>query len=414
MEIDIDESEASFRSHLYLPKNERLIFSGKFGSGKTYFLKKFFENNSYEFDNIIISPVNYVVGSNSDIFEWIKVDIAKLLCEQFLIDDPNTSFTEPEILSTYLHNNSGRIFLRLLGVAAKYNITIKEILGFNHLYEDEKKLFERFKEFVRNETSGDFKMLANFIDTYTKVTGSIFEDNKVTQLIRSIITAIISSSEKEFVLIIDDLDRLDPDHIFRILNVFCSHNDHFESNKFGFSKVILVCDINNIEHIYRHRYGPLSDFNGYIEKFHTYRPYVFNNTFAVKQFCSQQFLAENLSPKSLTLLKDILTELVKAGEINIRNLKKIYNIPTTQWTFRIDKTLPKNPYYFVVNRDTTTFLDYDIIKILSILTLLVGDCEKLKRHINRFGENIYIDYNYATEIIISGHILSNENYSAYC
>lgn len=50
------------------------------------------------------------------------------------------------------------------------------------------------------------------------------------------------------VLIIEDLDRIDPTHLFRIMNVLSSQVDNPyysevpNSNKFGFDKIILGMD----------------------------------------------------------------------------------------------------------------------------------------------------------------------------
>ena len=72
------------------------------------------------------------------------------------------------------------------------------------------------------------------------------------------------------VLLIDDLDRLDPEHVFRLFNIFSAHYDDVtESNKFGFDKIIFVCDINNIQQMFNHRYGINVEFNGYIDKFYS-------------------------------------------------------------------------------------------------------------------------------------------------
>ena len=76
--------------------------------------------------------------------------------------------------------------------------------------------------------------------------------------------------EKQSVLVLDDLERIDPEHIFRILNVFSAHLDSSNNeseNKFGFDKVVLVADYHNIKSIYQHKYGLDTDFNGYFDKF---------------------------------------------------------------------------------------------------------------------------------------------------
>ena len=38
-------------------------------------------------------------------------------------------------------------------------------------------------------------------------------------------------------------------------------------NKFGFDKIIVVCDYNNIQSLFHCRYGHDADFSGYIDKF---------------------------------------------------------------------------------------------------------------------------------------------------
>ncbi len=64
---------ALFDSFIKKEENTRIIFAGKFGTGKTTFLKTYFENseklglqkNNYEL--FPISPVNYSVAENKDI-----------------------------------------------------------------------------------------------------------------------------------------------------------------------------------------------------------------------------------------------------------------------------------------------------------------------------------------------------------
>jgi len=67
--------KSRFQEHLLEPANQRTIFSGKFGSGKTIFLNDFFKENKSLFLPIVLHPVNYSIASNEDIFEYIKYDI---------------------------------------------------------------------------------------------------------------------------------------------------------------------------------------------------------------------------------------------------------------------------------------------------------------------------------------------------
>lgn len=83
MKFKLDKPLESFNKHLAINENKSLIFSGSFGTGKTYFLKEYFENST-KFHSIHLYPVNYSVASNEDIFELIKYDILFSLLEKNL------------------------------------------------------------------------------------------------------------------------------------------------------------------------------------------------------------------------------------------------------------------------------------------------------------------------------------------
>ncbi|MFD1188914.1 hypothetical protein ACFQ2O_22275, partial [Pontibacter rugosus] len=65
----------AFAKHIDDPQNERIVFSGIFGIGKSYFLEKFFEHKEEEYLAIKLAPVNYSISSNDDIFRLLKYDI---------------------------------------------------------------------------------------------------------------------------------------------------------------------------------------------------------------------------------------------------------------------------------------------------------------------------------------------------
>ena len=86
----------------------------------------------------------------------------------------------------------------------------------------------------------------------------------------------------------EDLDRLDPAHIFRILNILTAHVDRqfisFEEqekfsirkNKFGFDKTVVVCDYNKLQALFHHFYGKEANFDGYISKFTSSNPFFYS------------------------------------------------------------------------------------------------------------------------------------------
>ena len=74
--IDISQNIQDFKQ--VFENESRIIFSAKFGDGKSYFLNEFIKSydekkNDYYF--ITLHPVNYVVEENRDVIEYIKRDI---------------------------------------------------------------------------------------------------------------------------------------------------------------------------------------------------------------------------------------------------------------------------------------------------------------------------------------------------
>lgn len=147
---------------------------------------------------------------------------------------------------------------------------------------------------------------------------------------------------KESVLILDDLDRIDPEHVFRILNVFSSYFDLENrglSNKFGFDKVIIVMDVKNIENIFSHRYGKNVDFSGYFDKFFIEEIFFFKNEDAILSALDGIILnfkvGENSNLKDslnneasflVIIIKNLLLDFIKKDPVKTLNLRKILKV----------------------------------------------------------------------------------------
>ena len=74
--IDISQNNQDFRQ--VFENESRIIFSARFGDGKSYFLNEFMESHPKEANDyyfITLHPVNYVVEENRDVIEYIKRDI---------------------------------------------------------------------------------------------------------------------------------------------------------------------------------------------------------------------------------------------------------------------------------------------------------------------------------------------------
>ena len=60
MGIDIKDELSRFDTFLSEDGKINIVFSGIFGIGKTYFLRKYFENND-KYIPIYLTPINYIV-----------------------------------------------------------------------------------------------------------------------------------------------------------------------------------------------------------------------------------------------------------------------------------------------------------------------------------------------------------------
>ncbi|HAO45479.1 MAG TPA: hypothetical protein DCQ97_01035, partial [Chitinophagaceae bacterium] len=268
----------AFKEHLEIATNDRILFSGKFGKGKTTFLKYFFDNLkefrvNKSYFTIHISPVNYSIASNEDIIRYIKYDIILELIKNG-IDFENFDPSFKETLPMYIYKNPGKVIGRLISLIPYVGKELDEV------YKKGKKLIKDVEKYKKElKTLDEGNMLSTFLENEEKSESSLYENDFITKIIHKTIEDKKENNSKEALLIIDDLDRLDPEHIFRILNVFASHFDRkgSELNKFNFDKVIVVCDYNNIRNIYRNRYGLNVDFAGYIDKFYSTEPFYFQN-----------------------------------------------------------------------------------------------------------------------------------------
>lgn len=318
------------RFHEHLSHHDRTILSAKFGDGKTYFLQKFIEDQKVQKDYkfLTIYPVNYQVEENRDIFELVKYD---LLIQMFVqeVMKPDFKLTKSQALGWCLQLNAPSLAEGLLPI-------------FSDLCLDEKSA----------------KMMAAFLTARTAVgkvkqkINSLTEpvrDKQIEQFLKEIaknptvgqdvITGIIQKGiadykkeypDKKIVLVIEDMDRIDPAHLFRILNVFSAHidfnyrfgydcNHPYKDSKFGLDKVIFVMSYENTELIYHHFYGKDTDFRGYINKFcsSNYFPYSFT---IEKENYLYERMAQNTKVDHQTIKL-----FVKSDFLNQRSIRETVN-----------------------------------------------------------------------------------------
>lgn len=290
-QIPIDVPKNDFGNFLTDKDNRRILFSAKFGMGKTYFLKKFFEENQDKYEAYHLFPVRYQILSNENILEFLKYDVVLNLLQKkipiFLKMKTNQElkFTD-KLLVKYWKKKKWNLMSKISGaLPGPLSILslVFDLLGFT---EEEKK---KFKENSPNITNFINKInLKNHLIGEDYVTDFILQENKKTN--------------KKTVLILDDFDRIDPEHIFKMLNVFSSQMEDKEENKFAFNHIIIVADYENIKNIFHHKYGANTNFEGYFDKFFTVKPYHFTNK-------------EAIMAKIPELLKHIKHKYKKIGEV---------------------------------------------------------------------------------------------------
>jgi hypothetical protein len=309
----------------HIQESKRIIFSAPFGIGKSFFIEEFFKlpQVKSEYEPFTIHPVHYCTSDNKSIFEIIKYDLVFQLVRK--------QIASPEYRYEWDHSIFSKNVKEFAVSCA--NTVLNGLFGQSLDVLDKVKTFMQLcKEFAEHtpeivKEDGNNELL-DFLYGMEREKGTFLEDDIITDIIREKIQEKEKQGKKT-VLIIEDLDRLDPAHMFRLLNIFSAHDD-FETkeNKFGFSKVMFVCDLDNVEKIYRHFYGPATDFEGYMNKFYDTTPYRFRNYEAVSNYVDRMlFDCYPSETKCRSLMHFVLWETMKAlarsNKLRFRNVVKI-------------------------------------------------------------------------------------------
>lgn len=266
--IDISQNIQDFKQ--VFENENRIIFSAKFGDGKSYFLNEFMKSydekkNDYYF--ITLHPVNYVVEENRDVIEYIKRDILFQLIKDNRIYDFKEGYDK--IFDAVCNGES---LLKLADFAA----SIIPVKGLKEGYKALKGLVSTIEE--KRKEQDVLHVVDDYLNGFYGKMGSISECDAFTYLIQKSLERMMAKS----VLIIEDLDRIDPAHLFRIMNVLSSQVDNPyysevpHGNKFGFDKIILVMDYEIARHLFHHFYGKEANYEGYMNKFLNTLPYSYS------------------------------------------------------------------------------------------------------------------------------------------
>ena len=271
--IPMDYAIKEFDKHLN--SHPRTFLSARFGDGKSSFLSAVAQKLKGRIVFLTVYPVNYQVADNKDIFEYIKRDILFQLYGKGMVKD---SYQIPDSIASYFYLQSNweefaMEFLKELSVFDASN-TLMAAYGAAKFLQSMKKKYDEFKK-----NCGDIGVkLDSFITSFDHK--GIYEADPITAILNDIIKDWKKEHlRKKVCLVFEDMDRIDPAHIFRILNVISAHMDYgykygispksnsLAGNKFGVDNIVVCLDHSNLKALFHHFYGTKASFEGYINKF---------------------------------------------------------------------------------------------------------------------------------------------------
>ena len=326
-EKELNNKLNEFKNHL--EHADRMILSAKFGDGKSFFLQKVRNNKELFQDYIFITiyPVNYIISSNEDIFEYIKRDILIQLAKLDLLNKIDLTNLITSIFSFENFKEVISFLISCVPGGMIYKKLLDKALDISKKYNDDKATYEKYFE------------------TFKVQKGGLYEDDAYTQMIKECLNLLKKGYlnekkdiiQKKPVLIIEDLDRLDPAHLFRILNVIsahiddCSHPDKI-GNKFGFNNIVIVMDYDTTQHIFSHFYGENASYCGYMSKFLSEEPFRYSITDLALPKLKNKIINTVGMDKNLFYALNIMN--LKLSALSMRDIARIYDLDLSTRIFK--------------------------------------------------------------------------------
>lgn len=413
--IPIDSEITTFSD--YLDRNCRCILSARFGDGKSFFLNEFKKKTFNKYIFLTIYPVNYQVAENKDIFEYIKRDILLQILMTSAVDLSDEKYGFALRLWGFLNQNGKDLVSDIVELVTTSLANIPQtsmiILRDNIV---------KFKAFSKEANKSESDNIESYLDEFTQQKGGIYEFDPISQIIYQLITDLKTQNGKQVVLVIEDMDRIDPAHIFRILNVFSAHwdiRDYSEQkladgdplNKYNFDKILLVCHFQNIKNIFHHFYGVQTDFTGYIHKFSSSAPYEYSLNDVIKEWMVQKIpFSNDVFPAICERLAGLIMKQYRNCENIITNIRHITHI-LTQSNYNIrQEVIPPynwrngyNGYNYCISTDNQVtrllyilenfgisideFLDSHLDLFYDQLCQFIGQCWLIYPQLNNVGSN---------------------------
>lgn len=333
--IPIENAISEFSFHLR--NHPRTIFSAGFGEGKSFFLDKC-KSELSDVTFITLYPVNYQVVSNEDIFDLVKRDI---LFQLFIKDilKPTGKISPKVALSFFLANPKNYLEWVISAVSSLDYPEAVALKAISKATKYFKRAYSVFLEYCQNLNIEESECLKLWDEIESK---GIYECDIITKLIIDSISKWKEKNHnKKLVLLVEDLDRIDPAHLFRILNILSAHIDYsykfglspsrdsLDGNKFGFDNIVCVLDYDNLISIFRHFYGEYTSWDGYISKFSTKGYFKYSLSEEKAKYYYRK--ASSICGIDVSLVKALIKEeVVKNTSMRVLNAS-LHNI-TSQFT----------------------------------------------------------------------------------
>lgn len=384
--IPIDDKIQHFAD--YLAGNKRCILSARFGDGKTFFLQEFKQKYEKDYIFLTIYPVNYQVADNKDIFEYIKRDllIQLLMSGEIVLSDEKYGFLQ--CLEGFIGDNIGKLLNEaILSTAHILNRIPTSML------DTLKKNISKFKKYKNDLNTSSSDVVESYIDSFSKDRGGIYEFDPISRLIFELLSDLKQTTNKQVVLVVEDLDRIDPAHIFRIMNIFSAHWDNYDysetklncgdvENKYNFDKILVVCHFQNIKNIFHHFYGENTDFTGYIHKYSPTSPFEYSLKESVREWIIGHLPKEI---QSYDTIGEILAELI---------LQRYFTTQSLSTNLRHITFFLTEPKYRII-KETIIFGKYANYEIESYnrVTILLSIFKEFRIDIDEFFNSNFFSSN---------------------
>ena len=166
--------DAGFTEHLSDVRNHKILFSGKFGQGKSTFLDYYFKEREDQYNVFRLFPVNYSVASNQDIFRYIKCElIFQLLADNSEFYKENTNVAE--VTQQVVKENARRVLSPLIELIPGIGKSSYQLIN------KYKELFSEYVEYLEERKIDDKKFAEEYLKYFPREQILVFNQESLRE-----------------------------------------------------------------------------------------------------------------------------------------------------------------------------------------------------------------------------------------